>query len=338
MCVLGEGVFKGYLNREDLNKTKLVKIPNYSDKLIYRSGDTAIMHEDGHLEYMGRIDTQVKIRGFRVELGEIEEKILKYSNIDTCIVAKKVDEFDRELLCAYYIKNGPLNISALRILLNKHLPSYMIPQYFIEIDKVPININGKTDFKALPLPKNAQTGVELVKPRNKIDKCLLEIYENTLHVSNISMSDSFFELGGDSLTAINISETISKKFNVEITVKDILEKNIIMDLSDYISGLSSINTNSFEILPADKCEFYPLSSAQKRIYYACKMIGDENVVYNISGKIEFNQHLDSKKVKDVFNKILDRHVSFRTAFVVNNNEIKQKIMHNVKLDIPIHKQ
>lgn len=110
----------------------------------------------------------------------------------------------------------------------------MIPQYFIEIDKVPININGKTDFKALPLPKNAQTGVELVKPRNKIDKCLLEIYENTLHVSNISMSDSFFELGGDSLTAINISETISKKFNVEITVKDILEKNIIMDLSDYI--------------------------------------------------------------------------------------------------------
>ncbi len=335
MCVLGEGVFKGYLNREDLNKTKLVKIPNYSDKLIYRSGDTAIMHEDGHLEYMGRIDTQVKIRGFRVELGEIEEKILKYSNIDTCIVAKKVDEFDRELLCAYYIKNGPLNISALRILLNKHLPSYMIPQYFIEIDKVPININGKTDFKALPLPKNAQTGVELVKPRNKIDKCLLEIYENTLHVSNISMSDSFFELGGDSLTAINISETISKKFNVEITVKDILEKNIIMDLSDYISGLSSINTNSFEILPADKCEFYPLSSAQKRIYYACKMIGDENVVYNISGKIEFNQHLDSKKVKDVFNKILDRHVSFRTAFVVNNNEIKQKIMNNVKLDIPI---
>ena len=72
------------------------------------------MYKDGHLEYMGRIDTQVKIRGFRVELGEIEEKILKYSNIDTCIVTKKVDEFDRELLCAYYIKNGPLNISAFK--------------------------------------------------------------------------------------------------------------------------------------------------------------------------------------------------------------------------------
>ena len=335
MCVLGEGVFKGYLNREDLNKTKLVKIPEYSDKLIYRSGDTAIMHKDGHLEYLGRIDTQVKVRGFRVELGEIEEKILKYSNIDTCIVTKKVDEFDRELLCAYYIKNGPLNISALRILLNKHLPAYMVPQYFIEIDKVPININGKTDFKALPLPQNAQTGVEMIKPRNEIDKHLLEIYEKFLHVNNVSMSDSFFELGGDSLTAINISETISKELNVEVTVKDILDKNIIMNLSDYISGLSNTDKSSFKILPAEESEFYPLSSAQKRIYYACKMIGDENIVYNISGKIEFNQHLDANKVKNIFNKIVDRHVSFRTAFVIDNNEVKQKIINNVKLDIPV---
>lgn len=340
MCVLGEGVFKGYLNREDLNKTKLIKIPEYSDKLIYRSGDTAIMHKDGHLEYMGRIDTQVKIRGFRVELGEIEEKILKYSNIDTCIVTKKVDEFDRELLCAYYIKKGPLNISALRILLNKHLPAYMVPQYFIEIDKVPININGKTDFKALPLPQHAQTGVEMIEPRNEIDKHLLEIYEKFLHVNNVSMSDSFFELGGDSLTAINISETISKELNVNVNVKDILDKNIIMDLSDYISGLSNeilLKTDECvsKILPAEKAEFYPLSSAQKRIYYASKMIGDENIVYNISGKLEFNQHLDSKKVKYVFNKLIERHVSFRTAFVIDNNEVKQKVMKHVKLDIPV---
>ena len=335
MCVLGEGVFKGYLNREDLNKTKLVTIPEYSNKLIYRSGDTAIMHKDGHLEYMGRIDNQVKIRGFRIELGEIEEKILKYSNIETCIVTKKVDEFDRELLCAYYIKNGPINISALRILLNKNLPAYMIPQYFIEIEKVPININGKTDFKALPLPKNAQTGTEMVKSRNEIDSYLIETYEKYLHVNNISLSDSFFELGGDSLTAINISEIVSKDLNVEVTVKDILDKNIIMDLSDYISGLSTADKKALTILPAEKADFYPLSSAQKRIYYACKMIGDENVVYNISGKAEFNQQLDSNKVKKIFNKIIDRHVSFRTAFVIDNNEVKQKIINNIKLDIPV---
>ena len=333
MCVLGEGVFKGYLNREDLNKTKLIKIPEYSDKLIYRSGDTAVMYRDGHLEYMGRIDTQVKIRGFRVELGEIEEKILKYSNIDTCIVTKKVDEFDRELLCAYYIKNGPLNISALRILLNKHLPAYMVPQYFIEIEKVPININGKTDFKALPLPKNAQTGVEMVKPRNEVDKCLLDIYQKFLHVNNISMSDSFFELGGDSLTAISISEAISKELNVLVTVKDVLDKNIIINLSDYISSLSVSNKKSFEILPAEESEFYPLSSAQKRIYYACKMIGDENIVYNIPGAILVNSILDKEKVEKCFKEIIKKQSSFRTSFMMINDSIMQKINKSVNFSV-----
>lgn len=333
MCVLGEGVFKGYLNREDLNKTKLIHIPEYSDKLIYRSGDTAIMHRDGHLEYMGRIDTQVKIRGFRVELGEIEEKILKYSNIDTCIVTKKIDEFNRELLCAYYIKNGPLNISALRILLHKHLPAYMVPQYFIEIDKVPININGKTDFKALPLPQKAQTGTEMVHPRNDLDKRLLEIYEHYLHVNNVSMSDSFFDLGGDSLTAINISETISKEFNVEVTVKDILDKSIIMNLSDYISGLAVSDKKSFEIMPAEEAEFYPLSSAQKRIYYASKMIGDENIVYNIPGAILVDSVLDKEKVEKCFKKIIKTQSSFRTSFLMLNDSIVQKINKSVNFSV-----
>lgn len=333
MCVLGEGVFKGYLNREDLNKTKLIHIPEYSDKLIYRSGDTAIMHRDGHLEYMGRIDTQVKIRGFRVELGEIEEKILKYSNIDTCIVTKKIDEFNRELLCAYYIKNGPLNISALRILLHKHLPAYMVPQYFIEIDKVPININGKTDFKALPLPQKAQTGTEMVHPRNDLDKRLLEIYEHYLHVNNVSMSDSFFDLGGDSLTAINISETISKEFNVEVTVKDILDKSIIMNLSDYISGLAVSDKKSFEIMPAKEAEFYPLSSAQKRIYYASKMIGDENIVYNIPGAILVDSVLDKEKVEKCFKKIIKTQSSFRTSFLMLNDSIVQKINKSVNFSV-----
>ena len=333
MCVLGEGVFKGYLNREDLNKTKLVTIPEYSNKLIYRSGDTAIMHKDGHLEYMGRIDNQVKIRGFRIELGEIEEKILKYSNIETCIVTKKVDEFDRELLCAYYIKNGPINISALRILLNKNLPAYMIPQYFIEIEKVPININGKTDFKALPLPQNAQTGTEMVKPRNKIDSYLIETYEKYLHVNNISLSDSFFELGGDSLTAINISEIVSKDLNVEVTVKDILNKNIIMDLSDYISGLSTTDKKALTILPAEKADFYPLSSAQKRIYYACKMIGDENVVYNTPGAVLIDGILDKNKVENCFKEIIKKQNSFKTSFLMINNDIMQKIDNSVNFKI-----
>lgn len=333
----GDGIFKGYLHREDLNKTKLLKIPEYSNKIIYRSGDTAIMHKDGHFEYMGRIDNQVKIRGFRVELGEIEEKILKYANISTCIVTKKIDEENRELLCAYYIKNGPINISALRIQLNEHLPAYMVPQYFIEIDKVPINVNGKTDFKALPLPKKAETGVKMVKPRNELDEYLINTYKKYLHIENISMTDSFYDLGGDSLTAISISENICKDLNVNVTVKDILEKNVLIDLSDYISTLSIVNSKDFEILKAKKEKLYPLSSAQKRIYLEHNKIGKDNTVYNIPGMIKFNQHLNLRRVRNVFAKLIERHSSFRTEFVLDGNEVKQKVLRRAKINIESEK-
>ena len=333
MCVIGEGVFKGYLNREDLNKTKLVTNHKYSNKIIYRSGDTAIMHEDGNLEYIGRIDTQVKIRGFRVELGEIEEKILKYANIETCIVTKKVDDNNREMLCAYYIKNGPISISNLRIVLNEHLPSYMIPQYFIEIDKVPININGKTDLKALPMPIRAQTGTTMVKPRNDIDKKLIKIYKEVLHVNDISILDSFLELGGDSLTAINVCENVNKNLNTNLNVKDILDKNTIMNLSDYI--LNKINTNKkqVKILTSAEKDFYSLSTAQKRIYYASKMIGEDNIVYNVPGAILVNEILNKEKVEECFRKIIEKQSVFRTSFVIDNGEVKQKIQNKVKFNV-----
>ena len=333
MCVLGEGVFKGYLNREDLNKTKLIIDKKYSNKQIYRSGDTAILYKDGHLDYLGRIDTQVKIRGFRIELGEIEEKICQYSNIDTCIVTKKIDNNNREILCAYYIKNGPINISNLRIVLNKHLPNYMIPQYFIEIEKVPININGKTDYKALPLPNKIHSNKKAISVRNKTDKILIEQYKKLLNVENISIEDSFFELGGDSLTAISLCESINKELNTNLTVKDIIEKDIIINLSDYISSINCEQENHIIIEPSNNQEFYPLSSAQKRIYYTHQMIGEKNIVYNIPGAVLIDTILDKNKVQKVFNTIIKNHSSFRTSFILNNNEVMQKISEDITIKI-----
>ena len=333
ICVIGEGVFKGYLNREDLNNTKLVTKKAYTPNLIYKSGDTAILHKDGHLEYVGRIDNQVKIRGFRIELGEIEEKITKYSNIDTCIVTKKIDEYNREILCAYYIKNGPLDISNLRTLLSKHLPPYMIPQYFIEIDKVPININGKTDFKALPLPTALQDTKKIIKPRNEIDSKLLDIYKKYLHIENASITDSFYDLGGDSLTAIIICENINQKLNVNIKIKDILENVSIMNLSDFIANLKKSNNNTEVLEHIEKRNFYHLSSAQRRVYYATKIDEEDSVLYNMPAAIVFDKKPSIKKLTECFNTLIKRHSSLRTYFEVIDNDVFQKVANSVSFNL-----
>ena len=332
MYVLGDGVFKGYLNREDLNKEKLLYLNQYSNMPIYKSADSAIMYKNGDLEYKGRIDTQVKIRGFRIELGEIENKILEYSNIEKCIVCKKNDASGRDLLCAYYIKNGPVNIQVLRKLLSRDLPNYMIPQYFIEIDSVPININGKTDFKALPLP-NTIVEDEILEPKTDIEKLIYATYQSVLGIDNFSMNDSFYDLGGDSLAAIAVSSKLSSTLNIEISVKDILNIPILKNLSEYISTHSKIK-NINTITKSKKQEYYPLSSAQKRIYYASSM-DNNSMLYNIAGGIILDKVLDNNKLKKCFNTLIQRHEILRTSFEIKENDVVQVINNNMNFELEL---
>ena len=325
ICVAGDGVFKGYLNRPDLNTIKLIPNPYNPSEILYRSADSAYMNANYELEYMGRIDTQVKIRGFRVELGEIEEKILESSNIETCIVTTKSVGDSHDLLCAYYIKNGPVNISTLRTLLKKKLPNYMIPQYFIELNSLPYNHNGKIDKKALPVPKISTEKV-IKLPRNNTDKSLIKIFKSLLNVENISIEDSFFELGGDSLTAINLCSEINNEFNTKLYVKNVLETPVIKDLSDLISASWQRNNTNTNISKAKQMDSYPTTSAQKRIYYSTKMIPENNLAYNISGALLTDKLLDTNKIKESFLKILNMHSSFRTKFVLTNEELMQQII------------
>ena len=333
MYVIGDGVFKGYLNRGNLNSEKLLYLKQYSDKPIYRSADSAIMHKNGDLEYKGRIDTQVKIRGFRIELGEIEYKISEASNIEKCIVCKKTDISGRDFLCAYYIKNGPVNIQILRKLLSKNLPNYMIPQYFIEIDHIPININGKTDLKALPLP-NIISEEEILEPQTDIDKLIYKTCQSVLKIDKFSMNDSFYDLGGDSLSAISISSMLSSTLNIEITVKDILNTPVLKNLSEYISTLSkekNINT----ITKSEKQEYYPLSSAQKRIYYASSM-DNNSMLYNIAGGVILDKNLDNDKLQKCFNALINRHEILRTSFEIRENDIVQVINDNMNFELELN--
>lgn len=331
--VVGDGVFKGYLNRPDLNSTKLIKNPYNPDEILYRSGDSAILHKDGSFEYCKRIDTQIKIRGFRVELGEIEEKILNCKNITSCVVAKKTDEFNHDILCAYYVKNAPVDINNLKLTLKKDLASYMIPQYFIDLPSLPYNHNGKINRDALPMPAIYDEEKEIIAPRNDIDATLVDILKVMLHVNTISIDDSFLELGGDSLSAMNFCTMIADKLGVQIYVKDVLNKPIILDLSDYIQN-TQLKANNSCIKQVEKRDYYPLSSAQKRIYYASSL-DSNSTLYNIAGGIIIDSLLNTEKLKNCFNKLINRHSALRTHFEIKDNDIVQIVDDNIDFNLEL---
>ncbi|NJL59828.1 MAG: amino acid adenylation domain-containing protein [Desulfobacteraceae bacterium] len=178
LCIGGDGLARGYYQRPDLTEDRFISHPFKPGQRIYRTGDLGRWLADGNIECLGRTDDQIKIRGYRIELGEIDACLKKHSAIrEAVVVAKDKDSTTREL-AAYFISTEELGIAELRNFLSRSLPEYMIPTWFVRLDKLPLTPNGKIDKKALPSPQ--QTGLkpdtEHVAPRNELEKKLAGIW------------------------------------------------------------------------------------------------------------------------------------------------------------------
>ena len=212
-----------------------------------------------------------------------------------------------------------MDFSDVRAYLEKSLPKYMVPNFIKQLDSLPYTQNGKIDKKKLPEiqfePKNV---FQISMPRNKTDEKLIAIMEEVLNEKNISIDDSFFELGGDSLSAISLSLKIQKELHCNIYVKDILELNSVKKISNYVSEMQDESSQVESINLAEKSAFYATSSAQKRIYYSSQVAGTNSVLYNTPGGIIFeSNNIDIKKLENCFVQLINRHESFRTYFEIN---------------------
>ena len=325
LWVGGDGVAKGYLNNINLTNEKFIENP-FGEGVIYKTGDLVKWLPNGNIQFIGRIDNQVKVRGFRIELSEIDKQILdKDSNIKQALtIIHNVN--NSKLICSYIVSNKNIDISTLKSKLSKTLPTYMVPSFIIQLDALPLNINGKVDRKTLPLP-NINDKKDIILPRNEIESTIVSCLGSILNIDKISITDSFFNLGGDSLSAITLSSSLSSKLNCNITVQDIFKYPVTQDLSDYIDTLScKKNTNTIQ--KAEKMEYYPLSSAQKRIYYSSSL-ENNSTLYNISGGIIIDKTLDIKRLQECFYTLVNRHEALRTHFNIVDNEIIQIIDDNI---------
>jgi amino acid adenylation domain-containing protein len=328
LCVGGDGVGRGYLNNIELTREKFVPNPYKTEERLYKSGDLARMLPSGDLEYLGRIDHQVKIRGFRIELGEIESRLLKHPLVKATVVVAKEDSQGGKYLCAYLVGEAELTTVELREHLAKELPDYMIPSYFIPLEKLPLTSNGKIDRQALPEPDGSiHTGVEYVAPVTKTEEKLALVWQDILGIENVGTRDNFFELGGHSLKATTLVSRIAKEFNVQIPLRDIFQHPTIKELGEYI--LKAEKGHYAEIKPIAKKSYYPVSSAQKRLYIL-NQFGSAGVGYNMPEAIVIEGKLEREHLEMAFQKLIWRHETLRTSFEMINGEPVQRIHEQVE--------
>jgi amino acid adenylation domain-containing protein len=238
LYVSGDGLAKGYINNKKETKKSFLPHPYKKGKIIYKTGDRALMHSDGNIEILGRIDNQIKINGKRIELGEIESVVKKMINIEEAIgVATEDINKESKQIALYYkvIKGEKIKEEEIRSSLKKELPDYMIPKYYFRIKKFPLNSNGKIDRKKLPkvdernLIKN-----KYEEPKTETEKEIAEIWKKVLKVKKVGRNDNFFDLGGDSIDAMKVVFEVNKKFN-QINFMDLLVNPILKDFLKYVT-------------------------------------------------------------------------------------------------------
>jgi amino acid adenylation domain-containing protein len=342
----GIQVGRGYLNKPQLTAEKFclrrpggtllkgLKVPgkrNYMSYMshmsyLYRTGDLARWLPDGNIEFLGRIDNQVKIRGFRIEPGEIEKCLMEIDHINEAVVIDRKNENSEKYLCAYIVTTyagSPLTASTPPALdtgelietLSGKLPDYMIPAYFVLLDKIPLTPNGKLNRKALPEPATRTTG-EYTTPRDELEKKLAEIWGRVLNRQTpIGIDDNFFQLGGHSLKAVIMTAKVHKELEIKISLTELFKRPTIRAMAEYTRKTAKAKFASPQAL--ENKEYYPLSSAQTRMFFLNQMEGI-GTAYNLPVVTEIRGKPDKHRFEKSFLQLIHRHESLRTSFLLKN--------------------
>ncbi|NWD72409.1 amino acid adenylation domain-containing protein, partial [Pseudomonas gingeri] len=352
----GEGVAKGYLNREDLTLEKFVADPFDSDPLarLYRTGDLVRWRADGNLEYLGRNDAQVKIRGFRVELGEIEARLAEHPEVKEAVVLCREEVPGDKRLVAYVTGRGEVTpVEALHSHLQGLLPEYMVPTAYVHLENLPLTANGKLDRKALPAP-DAQALISrgYEAPQGEVESLLASIWSDVLKVEQVGRHDHFFELGGHSLLAVTLIERM-RQVGLSTDVRVLFSQPTLAALaaatgtvSDLVVPANGIAPDCQRITPdmlplisldqeaidrvvatvpggaANVQDIYPLAPLQEGILYH-HLSAKQGDPYVLQAHFAFDSRARLDDFAQALQVVIDRHDILRTS------------MHWERLDEPL---
>ncbi len=232
LVVMGAGVGRGYLNRSDMNAEKFIIVDK---QRAYRTGDLVRWSDDGNIDYLGRIDGQVKLRGLRIELGEIESRVAEHEAVkQVCVDVKEIGSV-QNLVCYYVEKEGyNVNEEALKAWIGETLTAFMVPEFYVKMDKLPFTPNGKVNRRELPIPEAKD--VEIVAPETKTEQKLFDIAFEMLKTEQLGVTTSLISYGLTSLTAMRLSALLQQRLMVVIPVAELLSHPTIREIATMIDS------------------------------------------------------------------------------------------------------
>ncbi|WP_372507766.1 amino acid adenylation domain-containing protein [Mycobacterium barrassiae] len=326
LYIAGEGVTAGYVGRAGLTASRFVACPfGGAGARMYRSGDLVRWRADGQLEYLGRADEQVKIRGYRIELGEIRAAITELDGVEQAVVIAREDRPGDKRLVGYV--TGTANTAEIRRALADRLPSYMVPAAIVTLDAIPLTVNNKLDIRALSAPE-LQTVERYREPSTPAEEILAGIYAEVLGVDRVGVDDSFFELGGDSLSAMRLIAAIKTRLGAGVGVRALFEAPTVARLGPHIQS----SAGRLEPLRAvERPEVVPLSFAQSRLWFIDQLQGRSSA-YNMPLAVRLVGPLDVGALGAAFADVVERHESLRTLITAPDGTPQQVVAEPERAD------
>lgn len=354
LCIGGRGVAREYLNLPDLTAQRFLPNPFGPDR-IYRSGDMVRWNENGDIEYLGRMDNQIKLRGFRIELDEIEFALNSYEPI-TSAVALVREVGGNQAICAWFTASVPVDLDDLRRFLATKLTEFMVPSFFVQLERFSYNANGKIDRKNLPdivLEENDVQEEGKSRTFNRLETELVGIVEKIIGGSQFGLETNLVRLGLTSLTAIKLAVQIEKKFHIALDVISLMKSCSILDLENLIlekwleqspgndTDPDQMSAGCDQPDPFGKArdsdtigieETSPLTPPQLGVYYDC-MKDPDSTVYNIPMCWEFPADFDADRLTIAMKKVLVNHPVFFSHFEHRDEEIVQVFSRNADPEV-----
>ncbi|MFZ2177905.1 MAG: amino acid adenylation domain-containing protein, partial [Rhodococcus sp. (in: high G+C Gram-positive bacteria)] len=336
LYISGVGLARGYLDRFALTAERFVADPFQPSVRMYRTGDLVRRRADGNLDFLGRTDDQVKIRGHRVELGEICSALEALDGVRQAAVVVDTGAGSLERLVGYVVPVStcePRDVNKYSRVLRASLPDYMVPAAIIEVESLPMTVNGKLDVKALPSASEAlaTSGGARTEPRTHTERVLSELFGEILEMPAPGTTDNFFDLGGHSLLATRLISRVRATLDADLSMRDLFEAPTVAELALRIrDGAASTRP---ALVAGPRPEQLPLSAAQRRLWLLQQMEGA--AAYNFPIVLRLQGALDPEVFEQALADVVARHESLRTVFAERDGEPVQVILASARPEVTV---